>query len=64
MELWLIVCWPLGITFFLLGAFKLGGLVGFFPRHILVGCIGGVGVFLIITGCASYSMSHNPLCGG
>ncbi|KAH9933958.1 sulfate transporter family-domain-containing protein [Epithele typhae] len=39
-----------GMTFFLLGALKLGTLIGFFPRHILVGCIGGVGVFLIITG--------------
>ncbi|THH18561.1 hypothetical protein EW146_g2464 [Bondarzewia mesenterica] len=39
-----------GLTFFLLGAFRLGVLIGFFPRHILVGCIGGVGVFLIITG--------------
>jgi SulP family sulfate permease len=40
----------IGLTFFLLGFFRLGSLVGFFPRHILVGCIGGVGVFLIITG--------------
>ncbi|KAG8968392.1 hypothetical protein FRC03_007589 [Tulasnella sp. 419] len=39
-----------GITFFTLGAFKLGNLIGFFPRHILVGCIGGVGVFLVETG--------------
>ncbi|KAH9943577.1 sulfate transporter family-domain-containing protein [Amylocystis lapponica] len=39
-----------GLTFFLLGALRLGALIGFFPRHILVGCIGGVGVFLIITG--------------
>ena len=39
-----------GVTFFLLGFFRLGSLLGFFPRHILVGCIGGVGVFLIITG--------------
>ncbi|KAN0133449.1 Sulfate transporter family domain containing protein [Lactarius tabidus] len=39
-----------GFTFFLLGFFRLGTLIGFFPRHILVGCIGGVGVFLIITG--------------
>ncbi|EPQ53294.1 hypothetical protein GLOTRDRAFT_79414 [Gloeophyllum trabeum ATCC 11539] len=39
-----------GLTFFLLGALRLGILIGFFPRHILVGCIGGVGVFLIITG--------------
>lgn len=41
-----------GLTFFLLGYLKLGVLIGFFPRHILVGCIGGVGVFLIQTGCA------------
>ncbi|OSC98639.1 hypothetical protein PYCCODRAFT_1374821 [Trametes coccinea BRFM310] len=39
-----------GFTFFLLGALRLGSLIGFFPRHILVGCIGGVGVFLVITG--------------
>ncbi|EMD35753.1 hypothetical protein CERSUDRAFT_52921 [Gelatoporia subvermispora B] len=39
-----------GLTFFLLGALRSGVLIGFFPRHILVGCIGGVGVFLIITG--------------
>ncbi|CUM62656.1 uncharacterized protein PRCAT00000210001 [Priceomyces carsonii] len=39
-----------GLVFFLLGKMKLGILVGFFPRHILVGCIGGVGYFLIATG--------------
>ncbi|KAL7411289.1 sulfate transporter family-domain-containing protein [Mrakia frigida] len=39
-----------GIVFMVLGRFRLGVLVGFFPRHILVGCIGGVGVFLIETG--------------
>ncbi|KAF5346205.1 hypothetical protein D9756_011137 [Leucocoprinus leucothites] len=39
-----------GLSFFLLGALKLGKIVGFFPRHILVGCIGGIGVFLIRTG--------------
>ncbi|CAL1702683.1 unnamed protein product [Somion occarium] len=39
-----------GLAFFLLGALRMGSLIGFFPRHILVGCIGGVGVFLIITG--------------
>lgn len=39
-----------GIVFFLLGKLRLGSLVGFFPRHILVGCIGGVGYFLIVTG--------------
>ncbi|OJA08461.1 hypothetical protein AZE42_05050 [Rhizopogon vesiculosus] len=39
-----------GLTFFLLGYLRLGVLIGFFPRHILVGCIGGVGIFLILTG--------------
>lgn len=39
-----------GVIFFLLGKLKLGSLVGFFPRHILVGCIGGVGYFLVVTG--------------
>ncbi|KAL1857346.1 hypothetical protein Plec18170_003468 [Paecilomyces lecythidis] len=39
-----------GIVFFLMGACKLGSLIGFFPRHILIGCIGGVGWFLIATG--------------
>lgn len=39
-----------GLVFALLGAFKLGSLVNFFPRHILIGCIGGVGFFLFVTG--------------
>ncbi|KAG0328260.1 hypothetical protein BGZ99_005778 [Dissophora globulifera] len=39
-----------GAVFMSLGFFKLGSLIGFFPRHILVGCIGGVGWFLIVTG--------------
>ncbi|KAI8050965.1 sulfate transporter family-domain-containing protein [Syncephalis plumigaleata] len=39
-----------GVFFFLMGYFKLGSLIGFFPRHILVGCIGGVGWFLLQTG--------------
>jgi sulfate permease, SulP family len=39
-----------GIVFFALGAFKIGNLVSFFPRSILTGCIGGVGIFLILTG--------------
>lgn len=39
-----------GLCFFILGKCKLGKLVGFFPRHILVGCIGGVGYFLLVTG--------------
>lgn len=39
-----------GLIFLALGAFKLGNLVSFFPRHILIGCIGGVGFFLMVTG--------------
>lgn len=39
-----------GVAFLLLGLGRLGVLIGFFPRHILVGCIGGVGVFLLETG--------------
>lgn len=39
-----------GIVFFLMGQCHLGSLIGFFPRHILIGCIGGVGLFLLATG--------------
>ncbi|KAL8810853.1 MAG: hypothetical protein Q9200_002254 [Gallowayella weberi] len=39
-----------GAVFFLMGFCKLGALIGFFPRHILIGCIGGVGYFLVATG--------------
>jgi SulP family sulfate permease len=39
-----------GVVFFGLGAARLGTLVSFFPHSILVGCIGGVGIFLILTG--------------
>ena len=39
-----------GAVFFLMGKCKLGSLIGFFPRHILIGCIGGVGFFLVATG--------------
>lgn len=39
-----------GFTFYILGKMKMGKIVGFFPRHILIGCIGGVGYFLVITG--------------
>lgn len=38
-----------GAVFFIMGACRLGSLIGFFPRHILIGCIGGVGWFLIAT---------------
>lgn len=39
-----------GIVFFLMGICGFGYIVGFIPRHILIGCIGGVGWFLIATG--------------
>ncbi|KAM7224326.1 cyclic nucleotide-binding domain containing protein [Rhypophila decipiens] len=39
-----------GAVFFLMGQFKFGYIVGFIPRHILIGCIGGVGWFLVATG--------------
>ena len=39
-----------GAVFFVMGKCKLGSLIGFFPRHILIGCIGGVGWFLVATG--------------
>ena len=39
-----------GIVFFGLGTARLGTLVNFFPHSILTGCIGGVGIFLFVTG--------------
>lgn len=39
-----------GIVFFGLGSARLGTLVSFFPHSILTGCIGGVGIFLFVTG--------------
>ncbi|KAG2166670.1 hypothetical protein VTO58DRAFT_103566 [Aureobasidium pullulans] len=39
-----------GLVFLGLGAAKLGTLVNFFPHSILTGCIGGVGIFLFVTG--------------
>ncbi|KAI9887432.1 MAG: hypothetical protein M1823_000769 [Watsoniomyces obsoletus] len=39
-----------GLVFLGMGACRLGSLIGFFPRHILIGCIGGIGWFLVATG--------------
>jgi SulP family sulfate permease len=39
-----------GAVFFLMGSCHFGYIVGFIPRHILIGCIGGVGWFLVATG--------------
>lgn len=41
-----------GLVFFALGALRSGRLLEFFPRHVLCGCIGGIGAFLVITGYA------------
>ena len=38
-----------GLVFYLLGHFKMGRVVYFFPSHVLVGCIGGIGLFIVIT---------------
>jgi MFS superfamily sulfate permease-like transporter len=51
----------IGLAFFLLGYLRLGAFIEFFPRVVLVGCIGGVGAFLIITGvevCAGLENEH------
>jgi len=39
-----------GSTFYLLGRFQLGKVLYFFPTHVLVGCIGGIGIFIAKTG--------------
>ncbi|KAI2512839.1 Sulfate permease family [Fragilaria crotonensis] len=36
-------------VFFTLGKLKYGRIVYFFPSHVLVGCIGGIGVFIVVT---------------
>lgn len=50
-----------GMVFFCLGYARLGSIIGFFPRHILVGCIGGVGWFLIVTGMEVSSRAPGSL---
>jgi len=38
-----------GMVFYLLGTFELGRVVYFFPTHVLMGCIGGIGAFIVVT---------------
>ncbi|GMI04254.1 hypothetical protein TrRE_jg5009 [Triparma retinervis] len=38
------------LAFFLLGYFNLGKIVYFFPKHVILGCISGIGVFVVQTG--------------
>ena len=40
---------PVGLVFYLLGRWKLGRIVYFFPSHVLTGCIGGIGAFIAVT---------------
>jgi Sulfate permease family len=46
-----------GLLFFILGRAQLGRIIHFFPTHVLVGCIGGIGVFLMRT-AVEVSMDH------
>jgi SulP family sulfate permease len=39
-----------GVVFYALGHYKLGRIIYFFPTHVLVGCIGGIGLFIAKTG--------------
>ena len=39
-----------GAVFYGLGKFELGRIVYFFPTHVLVGCIGGIGLYIARTG--------------
>jgi len=47
-----------GVIFFYLGKMELGRVVYFFPTHVLVGCIGGIGVFLAKTGIEVTTDDH------
>lgn len=39
-----------GAVFYTLGRLELGRVVYYFPTHVLVGCIGGIGIFIAKTG--------------
>ncbi|KOS16830.1 Uncharacterized protein ESCO_004757 [Escovopsis weberi] len=50
-----------GLVFYLMGRFRFGYMVGFFPRPCLVGCIGGIGWFLVATGFQVSARMHGNL---
>eukprot|EP01041_Mallomonas_annulata_P006305 gene6306-12761_t len=55
-----------GFIFYMFGYMKLGYILHFFPRHIILGMTGGFGVFLIQTAfevCTGISTSENSLFG-
>ena len=51
-----------GALFYLLGHFDLGRVVYFFPNHVLVGCIGGIGKIMVAVFCRSYSNTKTSDC--
>jgi SulP family sulfate permease len=38
-----------GVLFYLVGLFKMGNVLHFFPQHVILGMIGGFGIFLLCT---------------
>eukprot|EP00928_Gymnodinium_smaydae_P023220 TRINITY_DN19244_c0_g1_i1.p1 TRINITY_DN19244_c0_g1~~TRINITY_DN19244_c0_g1_i1.p1 ORF type:complete len:910 (-),score=86.92 TRINITY_DN19244_c0_g1_i1:146-2821(-) len=40
----------IGVAFLALGRYKLGKATNYFPRHFIIGCIGGIGIFVTQTG--------------
>uniref|UniRef100_A0A7S2GZ62 Cyclic nucleotide-binding domain-containing protein n=1 Tax=Helicotheca tamesis TaxID=374047 RepID=A0A7S2GZ62_9STRA len=38
-----------GIVFYLLGRLEMGKVIYFFPSHVLLGCIAGIGIFMAVT---------------
>jgi len=39
-----------GACFYVVGRYKRGSIINAFPRNVIVGCIGGIGVFIFQTG--------------
>eukprot|EP01041_Mallomonas_annulata_P006494 gene6494-13106_t len=39
-----------GVIFFILGFFRIGNVLYYIPRYVIIGCIGGIGIFLMRTG--------------
>ncbi|ETV65831.1 hypothetical protein, variant [Aphanomyces astaci] len=39
-----------GVMFYALGYFKLGSVIYLFPKHIIIGAIGGIGIFVVQNG--------------
>lgn len=39
-----------GVVFYILGKYQLGRIIYFFPSHVLVGLIAGIGIFIMKTG--------------